>query len=316
MNSYYTQLRQLLNKSKAPITHRKIACIIICNNKKECYGYNIEHTIKNIEHAEIMALKKIPPTSKIEEIHLMSYGDPVNIKYAIPCEQCCKSLIPHLMPASIALFYFYHKNSSFKLTFRDIVKKYKSEKNILKCEKKKISSFLKKNTVLTNIDSVLLKNFCEIIKKNNTLHKNERIHVFLTGSSTGRSPKSLLAKKITGTAYCDIDLILITNIEAIQKVNGIIKDSYRATLNIIKYPAEKILEKKQPPYKLEVGKRNTHNFLFRKIYWAQGMNLKIVQSNYKKDIVIPSTLDISVGKTLSSSMTKEYFSKKWYMQLV
>lgn len=309
------RLKNILMKAKAPITGRKVACIIIGENREEHSGYNIE-TKKKIFHAEEKALAGIKKPFLIKEIHMMASGRPMNVKYAIPCEKCSNFLLPFSTIKTKILFYFYNDDTKkFILNFKDLVSNYISFNNIPELKNKKINFFLKNNTPLTNIDQKVLSKMYEIILSHSS--NDCPIEMYITGSSSGRGgPKSILAKKITGSVYWDLDLLLIFPKKTPKNVNKLIKDIYKDSLSFVDWKHKNILEKNMPSYRLEELKKDSKHFMFRKVYWTKGMELEIHPPDYKKRVNAPSSIDVSVGKFLNATITHKYLNKKWYIKLI
>ncbi len=308
------QLERLLRKSKAPISGKKIACYMLGARNREYFGYNTE-TKKEIIHAEERALKIAKKDAILREIYLMSGGSFMDIKHAIPCEECSKIISSHLISDSKVILHSSKVRKKFVLNFREIEKAYKSFSSPLRFKKGNLLFFLKK-TNLTKIDRDLVSSMCKgVIKYNN--RENSPISFFMTGSSSGRGgPKSLLAKKITGVSYWDLDFLLISKKKNPRALDDLIKNIYKSSLKLVGYGNDSILSKNMPSYKLEEGDRNLEDFYFRKAYYTKKIPLEIKPPYYKKSKSIPSSIDVSVGKCLNGIITNNYLKKNWYLRLV
>ena len=118
----WEKLKESLEKSKADITGRKIASTIVLEDGSILSGWNKENSIENIFHAEASMIPSIPEKSVIQEIHMMAYGKPMNIKYSIPCENCTNLLLPFTGKDTKVFFYFYQKDIRFEVPFCQIAK--------------------------------------------------------------------------------------------------------------------------------------------------------------------------------------------------
>jgi cytidine deaminase len=309
----YEKLKILIKKAKTPLTDRKVACILV-SSKNEIYGgYNLEES--RILHAEEMALNQAIKKSenfKIKEIHLMARGIAQNVKRAIPCENCSNILTPYCKEDSKIIFYLFNNpNKRYELKFKDILESYRSFDDILLLEDKLSFDEYFAN-YLTPIDRKILKEFMDGIK-------TKCSELYVTGSASKRGgPKQLLAKEITGVSYWDIDLIAIFPEINKDQINKIVREVILNSLRQAGFDVKKLLEKEVPSYILEESPNNkdSENFIFRKIYWSKDIPLKIMSSEYKKDILIPSMIDLSVGKNLKETITKRYLDKNWLVKIV
>ncbi|MDD2486946.1 MAG: hypothetical protein PHS92_01065 [Candidatus Gracilibacteria bacterium] len=309
----WSQLKHILEKAEAGISDRKVACMVVLQNGDVLSGYNIEKTMENIIHAEESIIPSIDSSSVIKEIHMMAGGKAMNIKYSMPCEKCSNLLLPFTDEDTKIFFYFNQKDTRFELNFHEISKSYKPFENIIIRNNESIDYFLDSNTKLNSIDKLLLTGFCE---KLISIIGDDSIEIYITGSSCGTGgPKSLLSEIITGSSYWDIDLILIFPENTPENLESSIKNSYIAGLKKAGYSYDSILVEDKPSYRLEENEKNLEKFLFRKVYYDVNMKLEKDENDHIKDKDIPSTMDISVGKDLSSTITDKYIKRNWYMRL-
>lgn len=307
------QLKNIILKANASITSRKVACLLITKEEKIYEGYNIEK-VANILHAENMAVNNAIKNNvnfKIKEIHLMANGKPQNVKRAIPCENCSKILMPYCDEDSKIIFHlFTDPNIKYTLQLKDIIKSYSPFDDIPLLSNKRLFDRYFEN-YLTQIDKNFLTEFIKTIKP-------ECSELYITGSASKRGgPKQLLAKEIIGTSYLDIDLIAIFSKIDKNEINKIVKKAILKSLNKIGFEAEKLLEKTMPSYILEENPTNkdSEKFIFRKTYWTKDMQLEIMPPKYKKHILMPSVIDLSVGTKLEETATKKYLDKNWIIKL-
>ncbi|MCK4996812.1 hypothetical protein KAS08_00780 [Candidatus Pacearchaeota archaeon] len=309
----HKQLKNIILKANASITSRKVACLLITKEEKIYEGYNIEKVV-NILHAENMAVNNAIKNNvnfKIKEIHLMANGKPQNVKRSIPCENCSKMLKPYCEKDSKIMFHlFTDPNMRYTLHLKDIINSYSSFNNIPLLSNKRLFDRHFEN-YLTQIDKNFLTEFIKTIKP-------ECSELYITGSASKRGgPKQLLAKKIIGTSYLDIDLIAIFSIIDKNEINKIVKKAILESLNKIGFDAENLLEETMPSYILEedLTKKDSKDFIFRKTYWIKGMQLEIMPPEYKKHILMPSAIDLSVGRNIKGTATKKYLDKNWIVKL-
>ena len=142
--NFSKELQQLLKLAKAPISKRKVACILEWQNSNELFcGFNIE-TKTDILHAEHNALlKKTKNGFYLNKIHMMASGSQFDIKNAIPCENCSKLLLPHSTTNSKIIFYTSDGKLNYTLNFKKLVSKYRPFKNYTNLHGNKIDKFLK-----------------------------------------------------------------------------------------------------------------------------------------------------------------------------
>lgn len=311
----WKSLRALIKKSEAPITNRKVSCILMWEKWEKYTGYNIE-TEKEIIHAEVNAIQKVKEDFKIKEIALMAGWRSMNVKHVIPCENCAKSLSPYITKKSNISFYFFEENKKYSLNLEKLLSSYILFAAPLKMVNNTIDDFLKKHTPLLDIDRRLLVKIYHYIQQY-CITANVPLELYLTGSSSWRWwPKSILAKKITGVPYRDIDLILIFPREIPNEINSIIIHAYEDALKYVWYPLTSIDEKEELPYRLEESKSDKKNKWTRKVYYDIQMETEIQAPTYKKRRDIPSIIDISIWTTLESTITDKYLTKKRYIQLI
>ncbi len=310
------KLNDLLTLAKTSLTGRKVACVIVDTDGKRYLGYNIE-TEQGIIHAEVNALNNSQNFFTIDSIHLMSGGNFIDIKHTIPCESCSKLLSFYTSKNSKAVFYTHNPDLKFEINLNEIINAYSPNHKSLVC-RSDINLSLNKNTYLTKIDRLMTINICEQIKNYSKL-TNNKVHVYLTGSSIkGCGPKHLLAKKIFGIPYFDLDFLFIFPEKYPEDVNSFIKEVYQKALRFIGWKNIEIFDQDKLSYVLEEKekKMDDDEFLFRKIYWVEGMMLEDSLKDIKKSSNIPSPLDLSVGQNLKSTITNKYFEKSWFIQLV
>lgn len=242
----------------------------------------------------------------------MANGKPENVKRAIPCENCSKILQPHSQEDFKAVFYFFDDSKkTYSLNLSNIINAYTSFNEIpLISDSKRFDKYFK--GYLTEIDQKFILEFVNQIKS----MCNE---IYLTGSACKRgSPKPLLAKEIMGKSYLDIDLITLFSNKNKEEVNKIIKKSILKSLNNIGFSFKELFEKDEISYILEEDptSKDSEGFLFRKFYWAKGMQLTISPPDYKKNLLMPSSIDMSAGINLKETITKKYLDKKWLVRLL
>lgn len=307
-------LEELINLSQTPTTGRKVACIIRDSLGRIYSGYNIESEDKII-HAEENALSCEPPFL-IDSMHLIgNSNDFSDVKHIIPCENCCKLLSPFAKQDSEVIFYTHNPDLEFGLNLGEIISSYEPHATFKKLQDNNVKDFIKQNTSLTPIDTILVENIFNELKRH---HNKNNVHFYITGSSVKDcGPTSLLANKISGVPYLDIDMIFIFPDTCPADVNSSIKGIYSSALSSLRWNNRLVFDKDMPPYILELREGNINNdsFLFRKVYWTQGMQLGNSQI-CTKDIKLPSTIDVSVGKSLQGTITKRYIDKNWYIQLL
>jgi cytidine deaminase len=296
------ELKSLLNKARAPVTRRKVAAIIEFDSGLRSSGFNIESE-GGILHAETQALQDAK--GSIKRIHLMANGGPMDIKKAFPCEACAKNLENRLSKGAIAEFYFNDGSGKVVLDLQAICQSYTAFDNDAITELKE--------THLTPTDKRLVSFVMGAFK---TFDKTGKLYI--TGSSSGRSKgKSMLARTITGVPYWDIDLVAVFPDKSFQEIHKWFENTYLKALREAGWTSsDKILFREEPSYILEAGLRDSPDFLFRRSYWADGMDLEIQPPLYQKNSQLPSCVDLSVGQTLEATMTPYYLEKNWYAQLV
>jgi len=307
------QLRILIEKAKAPITNRKVACLLITKKDEIFKGYNIERA-KNILHAEEMAVNnaiKKDDNFKIKEIHLMANGEALNIKRSIPCENCSSILKNYCEKDSKIIFHFFdNPNKKYLLNLEGLIKEYRSFKKVpLLLEKNSFNEYFKNH--LSEVDKEFLTEFMKMIKQKCS-------ELYITGSASKRGgPKQLLAKKITGLPYLDMDLIAIFSETDKNQINEIVKKAILSSLKKIGYVKKELLEKEMPSYVLEENptSKDSEGFIFRKIYWIKEMESEITPPEYKKNPLLPSIIDLSAGINLKETITKKYLNKNWLVRL-
>lgn len=317
--NYPKKLEQLLRQAKAPISKRRVACILEPqNSNKQFCGFNIENK-KGILHAEHNALLKKPKGMfYLNKIHMMASGSQFDIKNAIPCENCFKLLLPHSTANSKIIFYTSDGKLNYILNFKDLIPKYKSFKNRINLRGKKINKFLKEKTFLTQIDKKWTEELCNLVIEYNLEHKKNTIKLYITGSASGRGgAKTLLARKSIKNDYDDIDLLFVF-VPSMRHYacDILIENFYRQSLKNIGLKVKNIYSKKMPSYKLENLEKNNKDFLFRKLYCLKAGDTKPKTNIFKKDKNEPSILDASAGYSLNSTITKKYLEKNWYVQLI
>jgi cytidine deaminase len=318
--NFSKELQQLLKLAKAPISKRKVSCILEQRNSdKRFCGFNIE-TKTDILHAEHNALfKKTKNRFYFNKIHIMASGSQFDIKNAIPCENCSKLLLPHSTTNSKIIFYTSDGKLNYILNFRKLVSKYRPFKNCINLRSDKIDEFLEEKTPLTKVDMKWMTELCNLIIEHNLKDKKNIIKLYMTGSASGRGgPKTVLAKKITGNDYgADVDLLFIFTPNVHQNTcNILVKTFYKQSFKNIGLKVKNIYSKKMSSYKLENFEKNDKNFLFRKLYCLKARDIRPKTNLYEKDKNEPSVLDASAGYSLNSIITKKYLKKNWYIQLI
>ena len=302
------RLRGLLNRASAPVSHRRVASIIEFEDGSLSEGFNFEKSVDNIIHAEDMALSsRLNYTQPIKTIHLMGSGIPMDIKNALPCERCSKLLAKRMAPNTSVILYFNDASGKVQLNLSSIVESYNPFETDL---------FLRdlNLTLLTDTDKKLVS---YIIKQLQLFSSSAEL--YLTGSSSGRGgPKSHLATEITGVPYWDIDLLALFTTEKADVINKWFRETYSAGIESVSghFVNEKIHSKSVPSYILELGQQDSSDFIYRRIYWAEGMDTEIQPPLYIKNPDEPSTIDLSVGRSLESTITPNYLRRKWYSRLV
>jgi len=302
------RLRGLLNQAKAPVSHRQVASIIEFDDGSLSEGFNVEKSIDDIIHAEDMALAaQLNSVKPIKTIHLMGSGIPMDIKNALPCERCSSLLAKRMTPNTGVTLYFNDASGKVQLNLSSIVASYNPFETDL---------FLRdlNGTLLTDTDKKLVS---YIIKSLQSFSSTAEL--YLTGSSSGRGgPKSQLAKEITGVPYWDIDLLALFSTEKADVINKWFSETYSAGIASMggRFSNAKIRDKSVPSYILELGQQDSSDFIYRRIYWAEGMDIEIQPPLYSKNSGEPSTIDLSVGRSLESTITPNYLRRKWYSRLV
>ncbi|MBP6888920.1 MAG: hypothetical protein KBC21_04465 [Candidatus Pacebacteria bacterium] len=291
--SHYSQLHIALQKARADITNRKVACIIEDTDGNQYEGFNIEYETSSIAHAEINALQKIGDR-KIKTISLMSSLDAVKgIKAVIPCESCVQHLCHNSTEDTEVRLYCNKSDTSYGAQFVDMVEAYKSKPQALI-----ISSFdeIKTHTRLSTVDIKVLETFREEINK---LYK---VELFITGSAAGFSPTCLFVQQVLGKPYGDVDLIFIFPNGYPKNLDDSIISAYQNALkrNAVFVDHINVLEKES--YVFEEMGRDNEGFLCRKEY---------VPSPDGDS----SSLDISIGTSLESVITKVYLEKNWIIRI-
>ena len=308
----YKELRKLISKSKAPRTNRKVACILITQKDEVYEGSNVEGT--DILHAEEIVIEqaiKKREKFKIKKIHIMANGIAHNVKRVIPCENCSKILAPYCDEDSKIIFYFFNDSSKrYPLKLKKIIESYGSFNDVPLLSDNNLFDLYFTN-YLTPIDKEVLTEFIKIIK----LKCSE---LYITGSASKRGgPKQLLAKKITMIPYWDLDLIAIFPELDKNRINQIVREAILNSFRKVGLDVKDLLEKLVPSYILEEdpNSKDSKDFIFRKIYRTKDMPLEIIFPEYKKNILIPSIIDLSVGRNLKETTTKKYLDKNWLVRL-
>jgi len=310
----WKRLYRVLKRAKAPITGRRVATILRFEDGGETTGCNIEQRGR-IVHAEIMALSASTRGTKIKNIDIMANGSRVD--HAMPCDACCAALIRRSLPNTRVNLYWNDTRSHFSLALHNIRSRYKPFASVPRARRKTIRKFLQTHTFLTTIDRNMVAAICERLHAYNNAHQLYPAELYISGSASGRGgPKSLLAKKMSGVAYWDIDLIFIFPKKIPGDVHEFIRRAYLESLIKVCYRNPRIQSKVVPSYILELGAKDSDDFHFRKIFWAKGMPLELRPPHTKKDQNVPSSIDVSVGRTLTSTMTPKYLKRKWYLRLL
>lgn len=310
----WKQLYRVLKLAKAPITGRRVAVILRYDDGGETFGFNREKSGR-IKHAEIMALQRTYAGSKIADISIMANGSQVD--HAMPCDRCCAALIRRSLPNTKVNLYWNDRHAHFSLALHDIRSRYRPFASVPRARRKTVRKFLQTHTFLTAIDRNMVAAICERLHAYNNTHRLRPVELYISGSASGRGgPKSLLAKQMTGVAYWDVDLIFIFPKNIPGDVHEFIRRTYQESLNEIGCRNQRILSKTVPSYILELGAKDPYDFHFRKIFWAKGMPLELRPPHTKKNQNVPSSIDVSVGRSLASTMTPNYLKRKWYLRLV
>ena len=306
MQDLRDQLVELLNKAETPTTGRKVSCVLIDEGGEVYQGYNIEKKGGNI-HAEEMALQTTCSSLKLKEIHLMANGSLEDIKHALPCSRCQQRLVKVVKPTTKIVLHSenYPKPFSFNWSFL------LGERSSPPSFKDKEDFFLR--GPLTDVDKKLLSCFCSQIER----AVKDNVQVYITGTASGvGGPKAKLSVKILGNPYHDLDLILIFPNKYPADPLKFITDLYKKSLEQVGYISKPVFSREKEPYRSECGVGKNDNFLFRRIFWADGLKVDPKTENLKKDINKPSMLDISVGKKLESVITDKYWQGRLYFRLV
>jgi cytidine deaminase len=301
------KLNILLGYAEAPITGRKVGAVLETEDGIQTYGFNIENK-RGILHAEVVAAAGIK-SKKFKSINLIASGDPLAIKNCIPCEACTTSLSPQASEAAVVSLSSQDGKLTAAFPFRDLEKSYRGFQDVPHAGSD-IETFLEQRTRLTEVDRVVISNF-----SNNVKELAPNAEVYLTGSASERGgPSSMVAQLALGSPYLDLDMITIFP-ELPQNVTDRIGDIYLEALRDVGFNYNQVQLEEVPTYKLEAHEAS-ERFSYRTVYWVDDSLQNVHAPNWTKNADVPSTMDVSVGESLESVMTKRYLEKNWYLKLV
>jgi hypothetical protein len=307
------KLRRLLTKAETPITDRRIATMLTFANGANAYGYNTE-TDTGIMHAEIRALTGVPTGNPLKSVDLMigTEGSWTDIKYALPCEPCTTALTPFANNDTAVNLHNANYPVQVGLSFGELKKAYEPFLEVPGPAQENIDAFLQEHTPLTEVDRKIVSHIGNAVR-----NADGGSALYLTGTASGRGgPKSILASKLLGSTYMDIDLILITQTTEHDVVDNGIKKLYGNVLNEVGFPHAALSVVDVPSYKLDLHEQEDGGLLFRRVYSTDGMFEDDTPFGIQKDPTIPSSIDVSVGLALESIITQNYLKNKRYIQIV
>jgi cytidine deaminase len=199
-----------LSKARAPITQRKIVCVLL--TKKGLYsGHNFE-TKKVFFHAErraLLRMKKNKDFSKINSLYLTGMGKELTkIKQVSPCSKCFDSLLPFLSKkCKTILFEPNTFDDKIILTYKELIKAYvpQNPSELKGMTFKEIKKELKRKTPLSGKE-------LSFVASLRLFGLSEGISFYLTGSKSGRGGLAVIINKKKNNTKGDLDIVAVSNL--------------------------------------------------------------------------------------------------------
>ena len=296
----FPKLERELQFAKADFTKRLVACVLVDDQGNQYEGHNNEVDAHTIFHAETEAISKLSLGRKVSEMHLLGNQ---GTKAIIPCESCTKALFPLVDDGcKVSLYAADSPDKVYSFLFSDLIDSYASNNSVLLLDEVNFVEKLQTETPLSDRDISTLYSLRQKIQSAFVSNSPE---VYLTGSAAGFSPRCLIVKQRIGKKYGDADLVFIFEKEYPLDLQQTLTVFYEEISQNSLGEVLSVSIEDLPPYTLEELDKDDikDGFLWRKEFFVDG----------RDDIL---KLDISLGKKISSVMTRQYLSKNWLIKLL
>jgi cytidine deaminase len=198
--------------SHAPVTNRRLACVIKAADGRLYTGHNYEDDSEELvrfDHAETCALDSSPEQSGMGvETIFMACENEGEYKRISPCPDCFSRLEPLLLSnAELVLFEPHTLNRALVFSADEIHDAYESKPYsfIVGDTDEVVAAELRDKTILNDED-------IQIVTALRRLGLNQGINFYLTGSGSGRGWISNAINNKLGRSYSDLDIIGVSSL--------------------------------------------------------------------------------------------------------